>query len=179
MILKAKEFALRYHKNMYGIYPYSFHLNQVYNCLKYFGITDPIILAAAWLHDSLEDTELMYEDIHEHFGKEVADLIFLVTDKRGKNRKERQEKTYPDIALDQRARILKIADRIANMTQSQHEQEKMWLMYNKEYNYFKATLCNTDKLLADCDACDMLAKIEMCMWDYLDDLSCQGHMVDL
>jgi len=47
MILKAKEFALKYHKNNYGIYPYSFHFNQVYNALKYFGVTDKLILAGA------------------------------------------------------------------------------------------------------------------------------------
>ena len=139
-ITKAKEMALKFHKNNYGIYPYSFHLNQVYNVLKYFGVTDPVMLAVAWLHDTLEDTELMYEDIFEAFGKEVADLTYLLTDKRGKNRRERQEKTYPLIAEDQRARIIKLADRIANQTQSQHEQEKMWLMYCKEYKFFREIL---------------------------------------
>lgn len=170
-ILKAKEFALKYHKNTYGIYPYSFHLNQVYNVLKYFGVTDPIILAAAWLHDALEDTELMYEDIFENFGKEIADLVFLVTDKRGKNRHERQEKTYPLIAEDERGRILKLADRIANQTQSQHEQEKMWLMYCKEYKYFKSTLYKCQKEIC-------LPSVEVAMWAYLDNLNTEDHLTD-
>lgn len=173
-ILKAKEFALKYHKNMYGSYPYSFHLNQVYNCLKYFGITDPVILAVAWLHDSLEDTELMYEDIFENFGKEIADLTYLLTDKRGKNRRERQEKTYPLIAEDQRGRILKIGDRICNMTQSQHEQEKQWLMYEKEYKFFKETLFKEELPNGGLG----LDLIEMKMRSYLDTLVSQGHLAD-
>jgi len=168
MITKAKELAFKYHEgDMYGIYPYTFHLNQVYNILKMFGCNGELVLSGAWLHDVIEDTECLYEDVFEVFGKDLADLVYLVTDKRGKNRKERQERTYPAIAGNTVARILKIADRIANMTQSQHEKEKQWLMYVKEYVYFKETLYVDD-----------ITDVEMRMWDYLDALVGLGHLCD-
>lgn len=168
MIMKAKEFAFKYHEgDKYGIYPYTFHLNQVYNVLKFFGVHDELILVCAWLHDIIEDTECLYEDLFEEFGKDVADLTYLVTDKRGKNRQERQQKTYPLIAKDERARILKLADRIANMTQSQHEKEKQWLMYAKEYDFFKTTLLTED-----------YSVVEQTMWRYLEGLMLEGHLCD-
>lgn len=174
MIMRAKELAFKYHEgDKYGIYPYTFHLNQVYNVLKFFGVKDELILAAAWLHDVIEDTECLYEDLFEEFGKDLADLVYLVTDKRGKNRRERQEKTYPLIAEDQRARILKLADRIANTTQSQHEKEKQWLMYEKEYEYFKETL-NILGHIHD----NSLTPIQDAMWAYLDELIKEGHLCD-
>jgi (p)ppGpp synthase/HD superfamily hydrolase len=175
-VIKAKEFAFKYHEGQkYGIYPYTFHLNQVYNTLKYFGVTSKLILTASWLHDILEDTECLYEDLFEEFGKDVADLVYLVTDKRGKNRRERQEKTYPLITEDTNGRILKIADRIANMTQSQHEKEKQWLMYDKEYEYFRNTLYVG---LPDKEIYADIYTKEQNMWCYLDGLVRQGHLDD-
>lgn len=141
MILKAKQFALQAHESQkYGDYPYSKHLNDVYNILVSFGFDYEEIFVVAWLHDTIEDTHVTYEDIYEDFGKEIADLVYLVTDKRGKSRSERHQKTYPDIAESPVATAVKSADRLANMTNSQHEKEKMFFMYEKEYPYFKETL---------------------------------------
>lgn len=140
-ILKAKAYAFEAHKgDMYGPYPYTKHLNDVYNTLVMVGVTDDLILMAAWMHDTIEDTMVVYEDLFEDFGKRTADLVYLLTDKRGRNRRERHEATYPLIAEDPRAVLVKLADRLANLMNSQHEKEKMFFMYEKEHPYFIETL---------------------------------------
>ena len=40
-------------------------------------------MAAAWLHDTLEDTEVQYEDLVSDFGREAADIVFAVTNEPG------------------------------------------------------------------------------------------------
>ena len=48
-----------------------------------FGCTDETVLAAALLHDVLEDTTADYDDLLEQFGREVADLVVCLSkDKR-------------------------------------------------------------------------------------------------
>ena len=44
------------------------------------GVRDPDVLAAALLHDTIEDTETSYDDIRGTFGKPIADLVAEVTD---------------------------------------------------------------------------------------------------
>ena len=49
------------------------------------------------------------------FGHEVAELIYAVTSELGRNRAERNKKTYPKIQGNFYATALKLADRIANV----------------------------------------------------------------
>ena len=85
---------------------------------------DESIIIGTILHDTLEDTTLSYNDIKKAFGKEVAEIVYCVTDELGRNRNERKEKTYPKIKANWKATVVKICDRIANITQSKK--------YNKE-----------------------------------------------
>lgn len=140
-ILKAKLYAIEAHQlDTYGEYPYSKHLNDVYNSLILAGITDDLTLTASFLHDTIEDTQTRYEDLFEDFGKRVADLTYLLTDKRGKNRQERHLATYPLIAEDARATVVKWADRASNILMSQHSRREQFFKYQKEHVYFKETL---------------------------------------
>lgn len=97
--------------------PYVDHLTDVFAVIKRFGLSDDEEIASAtWLHDSIEDTRTSYNDIKARFGVEVAELVYAVTDERGRNRKERHAKTYPKIkAAGIKATQLKLADRIANV----------------------------------------------------------------
>jgi (p)ppGpp synthase/HD superfamily hydrolase len=68
------------HKNQkYGSEPYSVHLEAVVENLKQHGVYDEEVIAAAWLHDSIEDQDVTYEDIDRAFGRRVADLVHAVT----------------------------------------------------------------------------------------------------
>lgn len=140
-IIRAKEYAFKAHDGQpYGPYGYTKHLNDVYNVLVNRGVTDELVLMAAWLHDTIEDTQVIYEDIFDDFGKPMADLTYLLTDKRGKNRPERHKKTYPLIAEDFRATLVKVADRLANVMNSQHEKVKQFFMYEKEHPEFREVM---------------------------------------
>ncbi len=174
MVLEAKKFGIRAHEgDTYGEYPYSKHLNDVYNVLITFGIFNRVVLSVAWLHDTIEDTQVVYEDIYDHFGHVIADLTYLLTDKRGRNRKERHRNTYPDLAEDHFARLIKLADRIANVTHSMHATQEKFIMYEKEYPYFKEVL--QTKMTEETDE---FYDIELKMWAHLDTLIDRGPFIE-
>lgn len=119
---------------------YTHHLECVVEVLKRFGFTDPVMISAGYMHDCVEDTTRSYNDIKTRFGEEVAELVYAVTNELGRNRKERNEKTYPKIRGNRGATALKLADRIANVEYSLANGGKDD-MYAKEYPGFKAALC--------------------------------------
>lgn len=144
-IEKARLFALNAHKGqMYGEFPYEKHLTDVVEVISsYTGATelDNAILAAAWLHDSIEDTDVTFKDVFEEFGRVVARIVFACTDEPGKNRRERHERTYPKLmAAGRDAIAVKLADRISNVRHSLKFNHSMFQMYQREYADFKAAL---------------------------------------
>lgn len=156
---KARMFAEQAHAGqLYDKYPYTYHLSQVVITLEKFGWTDPVIVCAGWLHDSIEDTNTSYNDIKKNFGEEVAELVFAVTNELGRNRDERNERTYPKIRGNDRATALKLADRIANVEHGSINDGKDE-MYKKEYSKFQSQL-RPDKSTED----NRLSK----MWKHLD-----------
>jgi hypothetical protein len=116
--------------------PYSAHLQMVVDVLARFELASPMVVTAAWLHDCIEDTNRSYNDIKKRFGKEVAELVYAVTSELGRNRTERNEKTYPKIRGNQLATALKLADRIANVEYGQANGGK-GDMYAREFPEFR------------------------------------------
>ena len=62
-----------------GITPYSNHLESVINRLKNLGVTDEDVLSAAWLHDTIENTNTTFDDIEQRFGSKVAVLVLSLS----------------------------------------------------------------------------------------------------
>lgn len=137
--------------------PYFYHLEQVVDVLKDFGFTDDKYVICGYLHDTLEDCAISYNDIKENFGVEIAEIVYCVTDELGRNRKERKEKTYPKIRSNSDAIIIKLADRIANLTNSMKYKPQMADMYRKEYEGFRDALYIEN---TEADA----------MWEHLDEM---------
>lgn len=137
---KAVGFALARHKGqLYGSSPYIVHLAAVRGVLGSFGAPEAVCIAA-WLHDSLEDTDTTYADLDFNFGKEVADLVEAVTG-RGFNRKARVADAYRKIAAaGEQAVMLKLADRIANVESARNERSDLYEMYWKELPGLRAAL---------------------------------------
>jgi (p)ppGpp synthase/HD superfamily hydrolase len=127
----------------YDIYPYGYHIRQVVKIAEELGYDKSIIVASA-LHDTLEDTELSYNDLKKSFGEEVAEIVYCVTDELGRNRKERKAKTYPKIKGNWKATVVKICDRIANMQQSKEYNKRLFEMYQKEHDTFCSSLMCKD-----------------------------------
>lgn len=51
-------------------------------------------LKAVWRHDTIEDIRQSYNDIKKKIGQPVADMVFAVTNEKGKNRHERANVKY-------------------------------------------------------------------------------------
>ena len=82
------------------------------------GGADAALVAAALLHDTVEDTRVTEEDVRTVFGDDVADLVMEVTDDKSlpkDARKQAQVDHAPH--LSDRAKRLKLADKASNLTQ--------------------------------------------------------------
>lgn len=98
-------------------------------------------LLATFGHDLIEDTRVSYNDVKEHLGQEVADIVYAVTNEKGKNRKERaNDKYYEGIRNTPGAVFVKLCDRIANVQYSKMTGSRMFEMYKKENVYFMIKL---------------------------------------
>jgi len=100
------------------------------------GVDDPVALCAAVLHDTIEDTETSYEELQERFGKEIADVVMEVTDDKTllkAERKERQVTHAPH--LSQRARLVKLADKICNLRDIASNPPATWPLERKQEYY--------------------------------------------
>lgn len=101
--------------------PYIIHPLSVAIILAELGMDDASVIAAL-LHDTVEDTNVTYEDIKTSFGETIAELVDGVT-KIGKvslQTKEEQQaenirKMLIAMSRDIRVIIIKLADRLHNM----------------------------------------------------------------
>ena len=82
---------------------------------------DTGLLMAALLHDVVEDTDTTHEELVETFGERVAGIVREVTDDKSLNRRDIKEAAVRTIAGKSReARLLKLSDLIANVTDLIH-----------------------------------------------------------
>jgi guanosine-3',5'-bis(diphosphate) 3'-pyrophosphohydrolase len=92
---EAAAFAARAHqhqKRKDGQTPYVSHVFRVCLVARHvFGFDDPRMLAAALLHDTIEDTATDCDDISERFGPEVAKWVAALTKDMRLPDKEREE----------------------------------------------------------------------------------------
>lgn len=119
LIERARAFAVKAHGDQrYGDEPYAVHLDAVADILiwRFAGERQrPHVIAAGYLHDTLEDTPVTRDELAAEFGHAVALLVDAVTDGPGKTRRERKERPYTLIPLVRGALVIKLADRIANI----------------------------------------------------------------
>jgi (p)ppGpp synthase/HD superfamily hydrolase len=162
------EWCIAQHKNtnhQFDEYlPYEFHLRMVYGVANTFKnllddtkdyytgeaysgpkqdqvtLQDACLLAT-WGHDLIEDTRVSYNDVEAHLGQEAADIIYAVTNEKGKCRKDRaNDKYYEGIRNTPGAVFVKLCDRIANVQYSKMTRSRMFEMYWKENDQFMTSL---------------------------------------
>ncbi len=80
------------------------------------GVTDHKTLAAAILHDTVEDTETTYEELKEKFGRVIALTVREVTDDKSLSKADRKRLQIEHAKhLSRRARLVKLADKTCNV----------------------------------------------------------------
>lgn len=124
-LLEAASFAARAHRHQLrkdGQTPYVAHPFRVCLIVRHvFGIDDPDYLAAALLHDTIEDTTTDFDDLEERFGPRVAGLVGTLS-KDARLQEGEREKAYTAAlaAADPAAKVAKLADMFDNLSDSAH-----------------------------------------------------------
>lgn len=123
LVEAAREFATLAHAGQFrrdGVTHYIAHPAKVVALLteKYQGEgkePDPVVLAVAWLHDVLEDSKHSAADLYEAgFPHEVVKAVVWLTKWYG----ESYEVFITAVARDSTATLVKLADILANLTDS-------------------------------------------------------------
>ncbi len=80
------------------------------------GVTDEVVLIAALLHDTVEDTDTTFEELEQHFGPVVRSVVAEVTDDKSLPKAERKQLQIEHAPhLSDRAKLVKLADKISNV----------------------------------------------------------------
>lgn len=120
IIFAAREFAFRHHGEAEWTHRMGQHLASVARFTKIAGGTVPM-LAAAWLHDVVEDTDATVTDIENAFGAHVANIVLGLTDPPHfaplelAVRKELQTKRIATLGPE--VQLIKVADQTANVAE--------------------------------------------------------------
>jgi len=130
LITRAYDFAKKAHegqKRMSGE-PYFIHVFETAKLITQLGM-DSTTIAAGFLHDVLEDTEIGEEELEKNFDKNIVFLVKGVTKLgtlkyRGHERHvESLRKFFVAMANDLRVVVIKFADRMHNLNTLQHVRE--------------------------------------------------------
>lgn len=166
LISRARTFANEAHvridqRRKYSGQPYATHLKAVADIVA--SVTDSsTAVAAAWLHDVVEDTSATIEDIVEAFGDEVAELVNALTDisrPSDGNRKKRKAIDREHLAnAPGLAKTIKLADLIDNCADICHHDPRFGRVFLDEFALLLPVLregdprlySRADKLLANC-----------------------------
>ena len=153
LILKATKFSALKHQNQKrkdGKTPYIIHPISVAMILAEIGgVDDKEILSAALLHDTIEDTDTTADEIEREFGARVRGIVEELTDNKllsYSERKQLQIDHAPKLSKD--ASLVKIADKISNITDVINESLPEWDINRcKEYiDWAEAVINNCHKV---------------------------------
>ena len=121
LILKAAEFAARKHRDQrrkdQPASPYINHPLALAEILSGDGrVRSADVLAAALLHDTLEDTETTSAELTRAFGAKITRIVEEVSDDKRLPKQKRKELQVLHAAhISKSAKLVKLADKIANL----------------------------------------------------------------
>lgn len=139
MIRKAAEFAAKAHAGTFrkgNQIPYIYHPMEV--ALIVAQMTeDEEVIAAAYLHDVLEDTEVTGEEIRRVFGDRVLSLVQAETEDKSKSWKERKAATVLHLAdASFEEKILTLGDKLSNVRSTARDYmvigDEVWQRFNEK-----------------------------------------------
>ena len=140
LIVHALEFAAHKHRDQRRkdaqASPYINHPIALANVLVHEGaVDDPVVLSAALLHDTVEDTETTPAELREAFGEKIAGIVLEVTDDKSLLKAERKRLQIEHAAhISREAKLVKLADKICNVRDvADHPPAKWDLTRRREY----------------------------------------------
>jgi len=136
-ILDALDFAAHAHRDQrrkgQDATPYISHPIALARILSVEGgIDDPVIIASALLHDTVEDCGVTLEQLASKFGKDVAAVVAEVTDDKALPKARRKELQVEHAShISSRAKLVKLADKIANVRDVGQNPPSNWSVERK------------------------------------------------
>lgn len=139
MIRKAAEFAAEAHKGTFrkgSRVPYIYHPMEVALIVAQMT-TDEEVIAAAYLHDVLEDTDVTEGELGAQFGLRVLQLVAAETEDKSLSWKERKETTIRHLeAAPWEVKQLALADKLSNMRTTARDYlmcgDHVWERFNEK-----------------------------------------------
>ncbi|MGD1867714.1 MAG: RelA/SpoT family protein [Phormidesmis sp.] len=150
LVCRAFEFAYQLHKGQMRASgePYIGHPVAVAGLLRSLG-GDSAMIAAGFLHDVVEDTDVTADEIEGHFGSEVRHLVEGVTklskfnfDSKTEQQAENFRRMFLAMAKDIRVIVVKLADRLHNMRTLEHLRPEKQVRIARETLEIFAPLAN-------------------------------------
>ena len=141
LVLKALEFSARKHKNQrrkdVEASPYINHPISLANILcNEAHVTDVNVICGALLHDTIEDTETVAEELEAEFGTEIKNIVMDVTDDTSLHRHERKQAQIDHAPhISQQAQLIKLADKISNLRDMSINPPPTWSLERRQ-QYF-------------------------------------------
>lgn len=132
--------------------PYWVHPVSVAEIVKSVRHTSNMV-AAALLHDTVEDTDATIDDIQEEFGYDIADLVYWLTDVSKPEDGNRAQRKAIDRAHTAKAppeaKTIKLADLIDNTSSIAQYDPDFWQVYRQEKLLLLEVLREGDQELWD------------------------------
>jgi len=160
LIIKAAKFAAEKHEGQYRKYrkdKYITHPARVASRVSYHSIANNDTIAAAWLHDVLEDCAVSEYQLRNEFGDKVVDYCIELTNPSKGSKELRAVRKQMDRdhlrTVSKEAKVIKMIDRIDNVTELNLDREHVDSKYLKKYAdesvLLLEVLKDADKELAD------------------------------
>jgi guanosine-3',5'-bis(diphosphate) 3'-pyrophosphohydrolase len=154
LILKAAHFAAVKHRDQrrkdHASSPYINHPIAVALLLAEIGqVDDPEVIAAALLHDTIEDTDTSPEELEAAFGARVRGIVEEVSDDKSLRKIDRKRRQIEHAAqLSRAATLIKLGDKISNVTDITNAPPAGWeINRRREYlDWAAAVISNCPKV---------------------------------
>ena len=134
IIQRAKDFATERHHGQLrdGGAPFITHPMQTAQILS-LVTSDENLIAAGWLHDTIEDTDTTYTELVATFNSDIADLVMEVTQEGTSG-----NRYFPHLHT-RRGIMLKFADRLTNISDMKDWSNQRKQKYLADSTFWKAS----------------------------------------
>jgi GTP diphosphokinase / guanosine-3',5'-bis(diphosphate) 3'-diphosphatase len=151
IVIRAAAFAAHKHRDQRrkdaNATPYINHPLELARILTAEGgVTDAATIAAALLHDTIEDTETSAAELDREFGAEIRSIVEEVTDDKALPKADRKRLQVEHAAhISPKAKLVKLADKIANLRDVATSPPDRWDLPRRQ-DYFDWAKAVVDEL---------------------------------